>query len=186
MDDGKGTAPVEDEQRLKLGLASGNAGCYRDAYDLYGAAMFRTAMRMLGNQADAEDAVAETFAAVVQNQEIIGRVIDLKAYLFASVRHAACRILRNRRRRPTVALNEADLAGSPADKDDAVGQLWDMATMLPDEQRDVLILKIQARLTFEQIAGMLGISPNTAAGRYRYALQKLHQMARKENDAERK
>ena len=44
---------------------------------------------------------------------------------------------------------------------------------LPAEQREVLVLKIWGDLTFEQIAGQLTISPNTAASRYRYALATL-------------
>jgi RNA polymerase sigma-70 factor (ECF subfamily) len=44
---------------------------------------------------------------------------------------------------------------------------------LPVEQREVIVLKIWNRLTFEEIGGLLEISPNTAAGRYRYGLQKL-------------
>jgi RNA polymerase sigma-70 factor (ECF subfamily) len=44
---------------------------------------------------------------------------------------------------------------------------------LPVEQREVIVLKIWNDLTFEEIGGLLEISPNTAAGRYRYGLQKL-------------
>jgi DNA-directed RNA polymerase specialized sigma24 family protein len=41
------------------------------------------------------------------------------------------------------------------------------------EQREVVVLKIWNRYTFEEIGGLLEISPNTAAGRYRYGLQKI-------------
>jgi len=41
---------------------------------------------------------------------------------------------------------------------------------LPDEQREVVILKIWNELTFAEIAQILEISQNTAASRYRYAL----------------
>ena len=44
---------------------------------------------------------------------------------------------------------------------------------LPVEQREVIVLKIWHRYTFEEIGGLLEISPHTAAGRYRYGLQKL-------------
>ena len=44
---------------------------------------------------------------------------------------------------------------------------------LPVEQREVIVLKIWHRYTFEEIGGLLDISPNTAAGRYRYGLQKI-------------
>jgi RNA polymerase sigma-70 factor (ECF subfamily) len=44
---------------------------------------------------------------------------------------------------------------------------------LPATQRTLIALKIDAGLTFAEIAGVLGISPNTAASRYRYAINNL-------------
>jgi len=44
---------------------------------------------------------------------------------------------------------------------------------LPDEQREVVIMKIWGGLTFAQIAGAIGISANTVASRYRYAIERL-------------
>jgi len=44
---------------------------------------------------------------------------------------------------------------------------------LPREQSEVIVLKIWHEYTFEEIGELLEISPNTAAGRYRYGLQKL-------------
>ena len=44
---------------------------------------------------------------------------------------------------------------------------------LPPEQREVIVLKIWHKHTFEEIAALLDASPNTIAGRYRYGLQKL-------------
>ncbi len=46
---------------------------------------------------------------------------------------------------------------------------------LPEPQQEVLILKIWGELTFAQIGETVGISPHTAASRYRYALQALKQ-----------
>ncbi|MBX3746406.1 MAG: sigma-70 family RNA polymerase sigma factor [Verrucomicrobiae bacterium] len=47
---------------------------------------------------------------------------------------------------------------------------------LPAEQREAIVLKIWHALTFEAIGDLQGVSPNTAAGRYRYGLQKLRQV----------
>jgi RNA polymerase sigma-70 factor (ECF subfamily) len=44
---------------------------------------------------------------------------------------------------------------------------------LPDDQREVVILKIYQGLSFSEIAAICGSSVNTAASRYRYALAKL-------------
>lgn len=44
---------------------------------------------------------------------------------------------------------------------------------LPAEQREVIALKIDGGLTFAEIAAVMHTSLNTAASRYRYALEKL-------------
>ena len=44
---------------------------------------------------------------------------------------------------------------------------------LPVDQREVIVLKVWHGCTFDEIGGLLDISPNTAAGRYRYGLQKM-------------
>ena len=44
---------------------------------------------------------------------------------------------------------------------------------LPDEQREVVVLKLWGDLTFQEIADTVGAPLNTVAARYRYALEKL-------------
>ena len=45
----------------------------------------------------------------------------------------------------------------------------------------MIILKVWHEYTFEEIGELLDISPNTAAGRYRYGLQKMKSCLEKEN-----
>ena len=59
------------------------------------------------------------------------------------------------------------------DETEAERAAMDCLAALPVEQREAIVLKIWHRFTFEEIGGLLGISPNTAAGRYRYGLQKI-------------
>lgn len=54
-----------------------------------------------------------------------------------------------------------------------------MIERLPDEQREVVVLRIYAELSFKQIANLTGISINTALGRMRYALINLRKMIEK-------
>ena len=44
-------------------------------------------------------------------------------------------------------------------------------TKLPENQREVLVLKVWGDLTFDKISEILDIPRNTAASRYRYALE---------------
>lgn len=46
-------------------------------------------------------------------------------------------------------------------------------TRLPLDQREVIVLKIWHEHTFESISQLLGLSPHTVAGRYRYGMEKL-------------
>ena len=159
---------------LLTGLAAGDPAAYEQAYDRYSATLFRTAARMLGSQHDAEDAVQEVFGAMVKSRHRLIQVANLKAYLFTSLRHAAARIYGCRERHAATGLE--GVMDCPPQKADRTESLWTLVHSLPVEQREVLSLKVQGELTFREIGTVCGISPNTAASRYRYALEKLKQM----------
>jgi RNA polymerase sigma-70 factor (ECF subfamily) len=69
---------------------------------------------------------------------------------------------------------------SEADPDTAEFALRVQAALdeLPPEQRSVAHLKLWQGLTFEEIAATQGIPLNTAASRYRYAIEKLRTLLR--------
>jgi RNA polymerase sigma-70 factor (ECF subfamily) len=48
--------------------------------------------------------------------------------------------------------------------------------LLPEEQKEVLIMRHYADLSFKEIADLTGVSINTALGRMRYALNNLRKM----------
>ncbi len=51
-----------------------------------------------------------------------------------------------------------------------------MIQLLPDEQKEVLIMRHYADLSFKEIADLTDVSINTALGRMRYALSNLRKM----------
>ncbi len=55
-------------------------------------------------------------------------------------------------------------------------ELRKLITKLPDEQREVLIMRHYADLSFKEIADITDVSINTALGRMRYALNNLRKM----------
>ncbi|MCY1560418.1 RNA polymerase sigma factor, SigM family [compost metagenome] len=54
--------------------------------------------------------------------------------------------------------------------------LRNMIQLLPDEQKEVLIMRHYADLSFKEIADLTDVSINTALGRMRYALSNLRKM----------
>ena len=132
------------------------------------------ARQWVRSSADAEDIVQEAFVRFWRrNHDIKNRGL-----LYAAVRSAALDLLRRdirRARREADAIAEADQVVEPSfefenESQQALGAAIDV---LPHEQREVLVMKVWNELTFGEIADALGISQNTAASRYRYALAAL-------------
>ncbi len=125
--------------------------------------------------ADAEDIVQDAFVKFWRKQH----PIDNRALLFATVRSTALDLLRRdsrRARREADAFADAEQSTAPPEFDaltESQRSLGAAIDRLPAEQREVLVMKIWNELTFADIATALGISQNTAASRYRYALAAL-------------
>jgi RNA polymerase sigma-70 factor (ECF subfamily) len=120
---------------------------------------------------DAEDALQEGFTQFWRSRH---RAQDPVAYLFTCVRNAALAIARKQRTRERRSpASTAERFAPPATPDDRLPLLHAALDRLPADQREVVLLKIWAGLTFAQIASALALSPNTAASRYRFALAHL-------------
>jgi RNA polymerase sigma-70 factor, ECF subfamily len=164
---------------LLRGLAAGDERAFAALYDEYSARLYRTALGILRRREDAEDAVQDVFTALVRSRKSLAKANDLTAYMFSALRRAAVRCAERRKREPASSQGMEDIEAKtgPRQPDHAVADRLDQALhKLPDEQREVISLKIQGQLTFAQIADVLEISANTAASRYRYALEKLREI----------
>ncbi|MCE9629437.1 MAG: sigma-70 family RNA polymerase sigma factor [Planctomycetia bacterium] len=158
-------------------LAVGDPAAFAALYDRLAIRLFNTA-RTLTSTADAEDIVHDVFVDLARSRERLNQVVDLEAYVFTMLRHAVSR----RRRRVAIdrkamdriaaerARNGSGSESPPQLPDD---ELAAAVAALPAEQREVIALKITGGLTFAAIATVTNTSLNTAASRYRYALEKL-------------
>jgi RNA polymerase sigma-70 factor (ECF subfamily) len=54
--------------------------------------------------------------------------------------------------------------------------IQDLVDLLPEEQREIIVLRHYANLSFKEIAQMTNCSINTALGRMRYGLINLRKM----------
>lgn len=143
-------------------------------YRQHGPALLLFATAIIRERSQAQDVLHQVFLKLLQDRRL-RQAADVKAYLFACVRNAALNDARVSKR--NVALADEDLAWfEPPTRDFAEEKnLRRALAELPDDQREVTILHIWGELTFGQIAGLLTISANTAASRYRYALARLRE-----------
>jgi RNA polymerase sigma-70 factor (ECF subfamily) len=127
--------------------------------------------RALGlGESEAEDVLQETFVALLKMKEPPDNPVH---YGVRAFRNRALNFKRGLWRRVSRELESArwfEQTGGATDlEEDAQRAL----AKLPPEQREVIVLKIWHEMTYDEIAGVLDVSPNTAAGRFRYGMQKL-------------
>jgi RNA polymerase sigma-70 factor, ECF subfamily len=133
------------------------------------------------SEADAQDLMQDAIIESWQRQKT-GAPPPL-AMVFATIRRRAIDLARSNERRAERELaahtNPPDACWFDANLEDRERALiiQNAVQNLPEIYRDVITLKIWGGLTFAEAAQTLGISANTAASRYRYALVELRKLA---------
>lgn len=127
--------------------------------------------RALGlSHAEAEDVVQETFLILLHLEEAPEKP---EHYCVRSFRNRALNYRRSLWRRLTREFeSKCWFERSSAESSLECAAMRCLAD-LPVAQREVIVLKLWHEYTFEEIGDLLEISPHTAAGRYRYGLEKL-------------
>jgi RNA polymerase sigma-70 factor (ECF subfamily) len=163
-----------------VGRTERNTDEIETLYRQHGAALLLFASAISGDRGRAQDAVHQVFLKAIENGSV-SQAINKKAYLFACVRNAVLNDAKVQDRTMRLDVNSAWF--SPPGRDYTGEQNLRRALgKLPDDQREVIVLHVWGELTFSEIADLLGVSSNTAASRYRYALAKLRgSMLAKEN-----
>ncbi len=144
----------------------------------------------------AEDLLQETYIKAI---DVIksGRYNEEGKFLpwVARIAHnLAIDYFRKEKRYPTIVLedgskvfNSFDFAEDSAEelqmKSDQIAHVREMIKKLPEEQREVLVLRHYDELSFQEIAEQTGVSINTALGRMRYALINLRKMIENQESA---
>ncbi len=149
-------------------------------YQELGPALLLYARSIVPDVSSAEDALHQVFLKLLSGEAAMPE--DPRPYLYRSVRNAALNARRGevRERARSAGLAETrreamPMFTAPQGLDEARGALEEALSTLPDEQREVVVLRTWGEMTFDQVGDLLGIPPNTAASRHRYALEKLRE-----------
>ena len=141
------------------------------------------ALRLLGDTAEAEDAVQEAMVAVWERIERGEVVLQLKAYMYRAVANSALMRLRRRPAMTALVDREADLttlevSDEDVDTSERDAALWRAIDALPERQREVFLLGKRDGLSHAAIAARLGISTKTVEGLMTHAYKALRHALR--------
>jgi RNA polymerase sigma-70 factor (ECF subfamily) len=145
-------------------------GCFQNLYEAKATGLILYGRALGLSHGEAEDVLQETFLALMQLPHLPR---EPEHYCLRSFRNRALNHKRSLWRRLTRELESCRWFERSPDESPAERAAMRCLAGLPLEQRETVVLKIWNQYTFEEIGGLLEISPNTAAGRYRYGLQKI-------------
>jgi RNA polymerase sigma-70 factor, ECF subfamily len=157
-------------------------------YDAHAPALFAFLLNLTRSEAEACDLVQDLFVKLAKRPALLGGVRELRPWLFRLAHRQMLDAYRRRAahdRAVESAAREVELfatAESDPEIDAFRAAVSRAMAELPGEQRAVVHLKIWEDLTFAQIAEALDIPANTAASRYRYAIDKLEALLRPLHD----
>ena len=171
----------------------GDAKAFEALLKRHERAVFNFCLRMVGDREGAHDATQEVFLKVVRNAKGWERQAKFTTWLFTIARNHCIDALRKASYRKTASLDQplkqgeeggATLGDRVADEDAVTpdrgaeslrlrGLLAGAIAHLPEEQREVFVMREYAGMPFKEIAEVVGVPENTVKSRMRYALEHL-------------
>lgn len=180
---------VMDDKDLVRLYQNGNQEAITELIDRYKQRVFSTIYFLVKNQELAEDLFQETFIKIITSLRK-NSYSEQGKFLPWALRIAHNLVIDHFRKVKLMPLQHDTEEFSvfdviPANNRNAVDQIiYDekiaivrsLLDKLPQEQREVVILRHYAELSFKEISKMLNININTALGRMHYAILKMREM----------
>jgi RNA polymerase sigma-70 factor (ECF subfamily) len=178
--------PTPSDEQLLGRFTSGDREALEELFRRYRSSAYRVAHRLLGQEADALDAVQEGFVKALTHLESFQGRSSFKTWLLRVVSNAALDLGRQRGRREVLSFNGSASGNGEAmhprridnptagleQKDLRLALDRALAT-LSDAQRQTFVLHAEAGLSYREVADALHISIGTVMSRLYYARQRL-------------
>lgn len=186
-------AQVPDEELLRL-YAEGRIEAFEVLLERYRRPIFNFVLRSVRDRDRAEDLVHDVFVRVIQRAGDFKGQSKFSTWLYTIARNLCIDTSRKmafRRHRsldaPTSStegegptLGERVAAPELGAERESIGQQLQIAMekaieALPDDQREVFLMRQVQNLPFKEIAAIVGVPENTVKSRMRYALERLQE-----------
>jgi RNA polymerase sigma-70 factor (ECF subfamily) len=173
---------MDSDQELIELVNEGDPDAFEVLYRRYRDWVYHLAWRFTGNQQDALDVLQETFIYLLGKLPGFRLTASMTTFLYPVVKHLSLTLGSKNRR---FTSDEEILRELPApvskETQSSRSELAAVLTVLPDEQREVLLMRFVDDMSLKEIATALNIPIGTVKSRLHHALQKLRHDRRTRN-----
>lgn len=179
----------EEEKRIIERVLSGDTEAFEALVVQHQNLVYSLALRMVGNEQDANDLTQDAFLRAFRSISSFRGDSKFSVWLYRLTNNICLDFLRASRRRKTVSLNhflsdedegieleipdERFSPESELEKSELQATLQRGLMYLPDEQREILLMREINGLTYDEIALELSLEPGTVKSRIFRARKKL-------------
>ncbi|PRY07861.1 RNA polymerase ECF family sigma subunit [Pontibacter ummariensis] len=189
------TTQLSDSALVSLYIA-GNESAFEQLVNRHKNKVYTTILVIVKDSYTAEDLMQDAFVKAIHTMKS-GRYNEegkFSSWICRIAHNLAIDHFRKEKRSPMITLEDGnsvfnnmsfseDSAESLQVKEDTHARLRELIQALPQTQREVLMMRHYAEMSFQEIADATGVSINTALGRMRYALINLRKKMLKNNIA---
>ncbi len=169
-----------DDSALMLRYCDGDVAAFEALYRRHNDALYRYLLRLCQHHSSAEDVFQDVWSKIVRARDSYRPTAKFTTFLYRVAHNCFIDHVRRNKRHTQVADVEPDTQPDPADLPEveterslARRRLDAALGELPEEQRDVFLLREEAGLSLDQIAAVTDTNRETAKSRLRYAVGKL-------------
>lgn len=164
-------------------LKDGDILAFDQIYGLFSHKLFSFVFKIVKNDDEAEDIVQEVFVRIWESRDRLNDHHQLSSFLFTIAYNNSIDLIRKRinvskyleHLKHSSIIQENSSTTSEIEFNDLSRQVENLIAVLPERQRQVYQLHREKGLSYQQIAGQLGISKNTVENHMVKALKFLRQ-----------
>lgn len=174
------TEPIAEQEYL-LALAQafqrGDEIAFSALYQHYKVGVFRFCCKFLNDATAAEDLTQETFLAAFEHHAELRNAKNFRAYLFAIARRRCLNHLRNQARDVQLdeSLHETSSLDENYERSAEAEQVQHAVAALPQDYREVIVLREYEDLSYREIATIVGCSEAAVKARLFKARRRLYE-----------
>ncbi len=189
----------EEDAELLRAVLAGDATAYRGLVEKYQNRVYGMVYGMLRNREDARDLAQEAFVKAYNNLATFRLESSFYTWLYRIAMNLAIDHVRKQKRRKTTsfedsigardetgAIDEMHQQESPRralERKELYARIMDAMDKLPDDQRQVVLLRELEGLSYKEIADVMDIPEGTVMSRLFYARKRLQQLLTQDKPA---